>query len=104
MTAVTSRWLRTEVFVQGPQREKLVRHLLLCALHPASRRAALSDVLKILPGLFWQSWSHLARLCGCLLLGKELAAVAGSIGATSDGIPSAPLLHVQRHQQCSVKL
>lgn len=49
MTAVTSRWLRTEVFVQGPQREKLVHHLLLCALHPASRRAALSDVLKILP-------------------------------------------------------
>lgn len=49
MTAVTSRWLRTEVFVRGPQREKLERHLLPRALHPASRRAARSDLLKILP-------------------------------------------------------
>lgn len=40
-TAVTSRRLEREVFLQGAQHEKLVRHLLPTALHPANQCAAL---------------------------------------------------------------
>lgn len=65
------------------------------------RKAFLQDVSSALrmlrtavPGLFWQARSHLARLRGWLLLGKALAAAAGSIGATSAGIPSAPVIYM----------